>query len=76
MLLKRYKDADDADGDVPEGVLVEEADKQEEKKESPIIVRTRLIAPRDFQISLEDVQKHGATRSCAGCSSFFKGRGK
>ena len=36
-------------------------------------VYTRRVPPRAFQIRKE---KHGFTRGCAGCSSWFRGLGR
>ena len=68
----RYKDARDADGDVPEGVPVEE--KIEEGNGNKVVfVETRHKVPRDFYIKKEDAEKHGYTQGCGGCSSWFTG---
>ena len=73
----RYKDARDADGDLPDGVPVEEK-KQEGggSGDRIVVVDTREKAPRDFYIKKEDVEKHGTTRGCGGCSSFYRGLGR
>ena len=34
------------------------------------------MAPRDFPISKKDADKHGYTRGCGGCSSWFRGLGR
>jgi hypothetical protein len=62
----RYKDAPDADGDLPEGVPAEERRSEAPAGERVIVVDTRAKAPREFYISKEDVEKHGATRGCGG----------
>lgn len=36
-------------------------------------VDTRKPVPRDFYISKIDAEKHGYTRGCAGCPSWFRG---
>merc|ERR1712020_702846 len=51
----RYHGAEDRDGDVPEGVEVEErenGDKNagDQKKGEPVIINTRLMPPREFHI--------------------------
>ena len=38
-----------------------------------MVVDTQDPIPRDFFISKEDAEKHGYTRGCAGCSSWFRG---
>ena len=72
----RYKDARDADGDVPEGIPTEERAKDEATGNRTIIVETRERAPREFYIRKEDAEKHGYTRGCGGCSSWFRGLGR
>ena len=71
----RYKDAQDADGDVPEGVPAEDRVAEEDKDpgRGTVFVRTRNVPPRDFQIRREDADKHGITRGCPGCMSWFRG---
>jgi hypothetical protein len=41
-----------------------------------IVVKMRTPPPRDFQIRKEDAEKHGFTRGCPGCSSWFRGLGR
>ena len=73
----RYKDAVDADGDLPEGVPQVEAKPLEMRPGSElVIVETRSKVPREFYIRKEDADKHGYTRGCGGCSSWFKGLGR
>ena len=69
-----YKDADDEDGDLPEGVPVEE--RVEGSMPGRIVIETQEKAPRDFYIRKEDAELHGYTRGCEGCSSWFKGLGR
>ena len=69
----RYKDARDADGDVPEGVPAEERIKSEAAGSGSTVVVVRSPIPRDFQIAKKDAEKFGYTRGCAGCSSWFRG---
>ena len=42
----------------------------------PVVVKVRQPPPRAFQIRKEDADKHGYTRGCAGCSSWFRGLGR
>ena len=42
----------------------------------PVYVETRDKIPRDFYIKKTDADKHGYTRGCAGCSSWFRGLGR
>jgi len=74
----KYKGAEDADGDMPEGVPESEKERTEStnKNNQPIIIETRQRAPRDFYIKKEDAEKHGYTRGCGGCSSWFRGLGR
>ena len=69
-----YKDAPDADGDLPEGIiLVEPRDVASGSGDRVIVVETKSKPPREFQIRLEDAKKHGYTSWCGGCSSWFRG---
>ena len=73
----KYKEDLDADGDIPE-------DKAVEAEEVPgpsggggvVFVNTRARAPREFYIRKADAEKHGYTRGCGGCSSWFRGLGR
>ena len=76
-----YRDQVDADGDIPEEKAVQPKDIQHEAphglpQEPVIVLRTRKVPPRAFQIRKEDAEKHGYTRGCAGCSSWFRGLGR
>jgi hypothetical protein len=71
----KYKDARDADGDMPEGVPAREIP-ESSGTGNPIVIETRRKVPREFYIKQEDAEKHGYTRGCAGCSSWFKGLGR
>ena len=39
-------------------------------------MKKKYVPPRQFRISMEDAKKHGYTRGCAGCTSWFKGLGR
>ena len=39
-------------------------------------MNTREKEPREFYISKSDAEKHGYTRGCGGCSSWFRGLGR
>ena len=57
----RYKDAQDADGDLPEGVPVVDPipgnSAASSSLEGPrIVIRTKDVAPRDFQITMKDIE--------------------
>ena len=71
-----YRDDENADGEVPEGVEVDpnqelQGGEEKERKEGPeIVIKTREPIPREFQIRREDVDQYGRTRGCAGCRSF------
>ena len=69
----RYKDAIDADGEVPEGVPEEERKSDKNGPENFVFVETKKKPPREFYIRKEDAEKHGYTRGCGGCSSWFRG---
>lgn len=43
---------------------------------STIYIETRERVPRDFYIKKSDADKHGYTRGCGGCSSWFRGLGR
>ena len=50
--------------EIPEGI----------KDSGPrIVIETKNKAPRDLYIKKEFAEKHGYTRGCGGCSSWFKG---
>ena len=38
-----------------------------------VFVDTKSKAPRGFNIKKEDLEAHGYTRGCGGCSSVFRG---
>ncbi len=66
----RYRDAEDADGDVPEAALVGgsgEVSGEVGSGESKVVfVDTRERAPREFYIKKSDAERHGYTRGCEG----------
>ena len=41
-----------------------------------MVIRTNIQKPREFYIKKADAEKHGYTRGCGGCSSWFKGLGR
>ena len=70
-----YRGDENADGEVPEGVEPAEDNREVERREGPeIVIKTRDRIPRQFQIRKEDADKHGKTRGCPGCRSFYVGR--
>ena len=69
----RYNGEEGADGDVPEIVVPEQATTGGGEK--IVFVDTRQKVPRDFWIKKEDIEKHGQTRGCPGCTTFV-GLGK
>jgi hypothetical protein len=80
----RYKGQEDADGDI---VYVEPEIKepaapqpaplpQSGREVPPVVVKMKVAPPRAFQIRKEDADKHGYTRGCAGCQSWFRGLGE
>jgi hypothetical protein len=76
-----YRGDAGADGDIPDEQLVDPEPlsrfgAEENLERESITVKTRKIAPRAFQIRKEDAEKHGYTRGCAGCNSWFRGLGR
>ena len=69
----RYGGDENADGDVPEGVPVEEAPSSSKDGERVVFIDTKEKIPREFYIGQKDVSKHGTTRGCGGCSSMVRG---
>ena len=76
-----YKDAEDADGEIPEGVTAKD---REEKKEAiekgkdsegkTVYVDVRERMPREFCMSRRDAERFNQyTRGCPGRNSWFKG---
>ena len=67
----RGKGNGEPDGEIPEEKLVEARGARGEEENGPgvIIIKTREVAPREFQIRKSDAEKHGYTRGCGGCSS-------
>ena len=73
----RYKGDEYEDGEVPEGVEAKEPEKKERGvEEDKVGVRMKEARPREFQIRKEDAEKHGYTKGCGGCSSWFRGLGR
>ena len=59
---------------MPEGVPVEEKrDKGTSQEEKKTFVTTKLLPPKGFTITKEDVMWYKPTRGCAGCRSCFYG---
>jgi hypothetical protein len=67
-----------ADGDITEDNAVEPEQVQAEGRGGlgGIVLKVRAPPPRDFQIRKEDAEKHGYSRGCAGCTSWFRGLGR
>ena len=74
-LWKRYKDDTGADGDLPEA-MPQEVAPDVGPRGGVVFVDTRDRIPRDFYIKETAAEKHGYTRSCTGCSSWFRGLGR
>ena len=70
----KCKDAVEADGDLPEGVPVEE--RVEAQNRGTVIIETRQRAPREFYSTLPDAKKYGYTSRCGGCTSWTRGLGR
>ena len=75
-----YANHAEADGDIPEDKAVdvetEAGPERNGQAVPPVIVKTRQVAPRAFQIRKDDAEKFGYTKGCAGCSSWFRGLGR
>ena len=76
----KFKEDPEEDGDIPEGKEVDaESEKNENKEEETkgegggVTVKMREMKPRDFHIRKTDAEKHGYTRGCPGCTTWFKG---
>ena len=74
-LWNRYKEDSGADGELPEEVPQAVAPAVGPRG-GVIFMETRDKIPRDFYIRKTDAEKHGFTRGCAGCSSWFRGLGR
>ena len=75
-LWNRYKDDSAADGDLPEEVRQEVAPDLGPRGGGVVFIETRARVPRDFYIKKTDAERHGYTRGCGGCSSWFRGLGR
>jgi hypothetical protein len=73
----RYKEDQGADGEIPGGgVEAEPIDRPAEPEGGlgrTVVVDTQVKEPRKVYITKADAEKHGYTRGCGGCSSWFKG---
>ncbi len=56
-----------------EGVVPEEAKERTGEGNRVIVIETRKKVPRECWIRKEDCEKHGYTRGCGGCGSWFEG---
>ena len=63
---RRYKDAEDMDGEVPEGVLAEEVIDRKAPRSAKMEVQVRSEVPRKFYITQRDAEQYGLTRGCGG----------
>ena len=64
---------------VPEGAETEAEVRQEQSSGSSdkrVYVEVGEKVPRDFYISKKDGEKHGFSKGCGGCSSWFRGLGR
>ena len=69
----KYRGDEYADGDIPEGVPADAVPIP--CGDRTIFIRTQKTPPREFYITLKDIQRHKPTRGCSGCSSLQKNRG-
>ena len=67
-LWNRYKDDHGADGDLPEDIP-QVAAPELEPRGGGVVYITKNRVPRDFYLKKSDVEQHGVTRGCAGCTS-------
>ena len=59
---------------MPEGEWVEAEKREKDDDGKPdVVYQTNQPAPRDFYIKKTDAERHGYTRGCGGCTSWFKG---
>jgi hypothetical protein len=75
----RYPGATDADGEIPEDKLVEASGSTGPLlggAAGRVMINVRQPPPREFYIRKEDGEKHGYTKGCSGCSSWFRGLGR
>mgnify|MGYP000494412225 CR=1 FL=1 len=56
---------------MPEDLLVEA--RPVEGNAQIVFIETKSKVPREFYIKKEDLEEHGYTRGCGGCSSVFRG---
>ena len=49
---------------------------KESTGERKVFVDAREPAPRYFYLTKREAEKHGYTRGCAGCNSWFRGLGR
>ena len=72
----RYRDAPDADGDVPEGVPVDEKEEYLSQKGEMVFINTRDPIPRDVYLSEKRFPKAWLHPRVWGMQQFFQGRRK
>ena len=67
-----------ADGVIPEEKVADPGPSESapEGRVPPLLVCTRKVPPRAFQIRKNDAETHGYTRGCPGCTSWFRGLGR
>ena len=82
----RYKDDENADGDVPEGVEREEREQRKaegdpreeevaESRERVKYLNTSRRPPRELYITKAVIEKYGTTQGCSGCNYYKRGFG-
>ena len=64
------------EGDLPEGIPMEEKAAVRASGDKAIFVDVREKQLQDFSITKKDVENHRPTRGCAGCSSMFRNMGR
>ena len=71
-----FRGKQDADGDIPEEGVESKIRVGSAEATPTVVIGTRRVPPRAFQIRKEDAEKYGYSRGCAGCSSWFRGLGR
>ena len=77
-LWNRFQGDEQADGDIPEGKAVESPPQEVKTDHAPQerTITTKRQVLREFYINRKDAEKHGYTRGCPVCGSWFRGVGK
>ena len=71
-MWNRFQGEEEADGDIPEDKAVDVEAEEVMTVLAPTVVTKRLV-PREFHITEKDAERHGYSRGCLGCASWFRG---